>query len=142
MKLPSISGKKIGLMSLVIILLLSAITISLVLFLYRKEAMESFSQIGAELSDSMGNGVRSSWLNPDKTAKTMDNNTYSRMETTTSAPLPESEMLIFNNNKFTPECCPSTYSNSTGCLCATPEQYHYLNAHGGNRTVGGAQLEF
>jgi hypothetical protein len=140
MKLSAITGKKIDPMAFVIILLLSAITITILLFLYRKETKEAFSQLGASLSDSMGDGVRSSWLNSDKTP--IDNNKYSRMETTTSTPLPESEMLIFNNNKFTPECCPSTYSNSTGCLCATPEQLNYLNSHGGNRTVGGAPNEF
>lgn len=144
MKLLKLTGKKIDPATVVVFLLLSAITIYGLLFLYRNEPREAFSQqLGADLSDSMGNGVRSSWLNGDK--KTTAENKYSRMETNvtkTSTPLPESEMLIFNNNKFTPECCPSTYTNSSGCLCATPEQVKYLNAHGGNRTVGGAPNEY
>ena len=49
-------------------------------------------------------------------------------------PLPEGELLIFAENKFDPKCCPSAYSNSSGCVCATPEQMNYLNTRGGNRT--------
>jgi hypothetical protein len=141
--LSAITGKKMDPMLLVIILLLVAITITALLFLYKSEKKETFSQLGSSLSDSMGDGVRTSWLNADK--KTIDApNTYSRMETnvTRTSPLPESEMLIFNNNRSSPECCPSTYTNSSGCLCATPEQVKYLNAHGGNRTVGGAPNEY
>ena len=38
------------------------------------------------------------------------------------------------STKFTPECCPSTYSSSTGCACLNPQQINYLNQRGGNRT--------
>ena len=54
--------------------------------------------------------------------------------TGTPVPLPEGELVIFAQNKFKPECCPSPYSSSTGCACITPEQYNYLNTRGGNRT--------
>jgi hypothetical protein len=47
-------------------------------------------------------------------------------------PLPEGEMLMFANTPFKPECCPNTYSNSTGCACMTGEQYNYLILRGGN----------
>jgi len=142
LSISTIIGKKTDPMVLVIVLLLAAIAVSSLLFLYRKETMEPFSQLGSSLSDSMGDGVRSSWINSDKTQ--LHSNAYSRMEAnvTRPTPSPESEMLIFNNNKFSSECCPSTYTNSSGCLCATPEQIKYLNSHGGNRTVGGAPNEY
>jgi hypothetical protein len=41
-------------------------------------------------------------------------------------PLPEGEMLMFANTPFKPECCPNTYSTSSGCACMTGEQYNYL----------------
>ena len=41
-------------------------------------------------------------------------------------PLPEGEMLMFANTPFKPECCPNTYSNSSGCACMTDGQYNYL----------------
>lgn len=41
-------------------------------------------------------------------------------------PLPEGEMLMFANTPFKPECCPNTYSNSSGCACMTSEQYNYV----------------
>lgn len=47
-------------------------------------------------------------------------------------PLPEGEMLMFANTPFKPECCPSTYSNSSGCACLTGQQYNYLISRGGN----------
>lgn len=47
-------------------------------------------------------------------------------------PLPEGEMLLFANTKFTPDACPNTYSNSMGCANMTVEQYNYLQTRGGN----------
>ena len=47
-------------------------------------------------------------------------------------PLPEGEMLMFANTPFKPECCPNTYSNSSGCACMTGEQYNFLVLRGGN----------
>jgi hypothetical protein len=47
-------------------------------------------------------------------------------------PLPEGELLMFANTPFKPECCPNTFSNSSGCACMTTEQYNYLILRGGN----------
>jgi hypothetical protein len=47
-------------------------------------------------------------------------------------PLPEGEMLMFANTEFKPECCPNTYSTSTGCACMTGQQYNYLVLRGSN----------
>jgi hypothetical protein len=47
-------------------------------------------------------------------------------------PLPEGELLMFANTQFKPECCPNTYSNSSGCACMTGNQYNYLVLRGGN----------
>ena len=47
-------------------------------------------------------------------------------------PLPEGEMLLFANTPFKPECCPSTFSTSTGCWCGTSQDYNYLITRGGN----------
>ncbi len=47
-------------------------------------------------------------------------------------PLPEGEMLLFANTPFKPECCPNTYSNSSGCACMTGKQYNYLITRAGN----------
>ena len=47
-------------------------------------------------------------------------------------PLPEGEMLMFANTPFRPECCPGTYSNSSGCACMTVGQYDYLQLRGKN----------
>jgi hypothetical protein len=47
-------------------------------------------------------------------------------------PLSEGEMLLFANTQFKPECCPNSYSSSSGCACMTTEQYNYLKLRGSN----------
>ena len=47
-------------------------------------------------------------------------------------PLPEGEMLLFANTEFKPECCPNTYSTSTGCACMTSGQYNWIVGRAGN----------
>jgi hypothetical protein len=54
----------------------------------------------------------------------------------TPVPLPEGELFFFADNKFKPECCPSTYSDSMGCACLSQDQVNYINQRGGNRTIG------
>lgn len=44
-------------------------------------------------------------------------------------------MDFFENTKFTPEACPSTYSSSTGCATYGPEQMKALATRGGNNTA-------
>ena len=54
----------------------------------------------------------------------------------TPVPLPEGQLFFFADNKFKPECCPSTYSDSMGCACLSQAQVTYINERGGNRTMG------
>ena len=50
-------------------------------------------------------------------------------------PSAEKGMFMFANNKSSLECCPSTYSTSTGCVCTTKEQRNFINKRGNNRTL-------
>lgn len=43
-------------------------------------------------------------------------------------------MAMFKYNKCVPECCPSTYSCSGGCVCQTDKQAEFINRRGNNRT--------
>ena len=46
---------------------------------------------------------------------------------------PNAKLLNYlQNSKFSPECCPATYSNSSGCLCEK-EKIKFINSRGGNR---------
>jgi hypothetical protein len=45
------------------------------------------------------------------------------------------QLFMFKNNQVKPECCGSSYSSDTGCVCTTPQQRSYINMRGGNRTV-------
>ena len=40
--------------------------------------------------------------------------------------------LMFANTKFSPKCCPTTYTNTMGCACMSMSQYRYLIERGGN----------
>ena len=42
--------------------------------------------------------------------------------------------VMFANTQFKPECCPSAYSNSSGCACMSLEQRNMLAHRGGNNT--------
>jgi hypothetical protein len=44
-------------------------------------------------------------------------------------------LFMFRDNVVKPECCGSSYSSDTGCVCTTPAQRKFLNTRGGNRTV-------
>jgi hypothetical protein len=50
-------------------------------------------------------------------------------------PLPEGEMFFFKDTKFSPNCCPSTYSSSLGCACLSKKQFNYLMTRGGNNNI-------
>ncbi len=41
----------------------------------------------------------------------------------------------FEHSTFTPECCPSVYSTSSGCLCVDPTTLAILASRGGNRML-------
>jgi hypothetical protein len=102
--------------------------------------------LGTAIDYSIGDGVKQSWENKDVMQTHLDtdsinenDNIYSHLEKNEGGliPLPNDELLFFKDNKFSPDCCPSDYSSSDGCLCAAPEQMKYLNERGGNRTLSG-----
>lgn len=45
-----------------------------------------------------------------------------------------SSLSMFERNLISPECCPSTYSTSNGCVCLTKDQLNDIQSRGGNRT--------
>lgn len=47
-------------------------------------------------------------------------------------------LFMFANNSSSLNCCPSTYSTSTGCVCTTEKQRDYVNRRGHNRSGPGA----
>tara|TARA_B110001450_G_C17652248_1_gene493784 strand:- start:2180 stop:2470 length:291 start_codon:yes stop_codon:yes gene_type:complete len=40
---------------------------------------------------------------------------------------------ILGASKFSPECCPHTYTTSSGCLCDTKHENVIISSRGGNR---------
>jgi len=42
-------------------------------------------------------------------------------------------MFMFSNNIVSPNCCPSMYTTSDGCVCTTDKQREFVNTRGHNR---------
>ena len=105
--------------------------------------LEGMEVMGSAVNKVAGDDVYNSWVNKaDKYASKMGYTTADsryEMYKGTPVPLPEGEMNMFADNEFKPECCPSTYSSSSGCACITQEQVDYLNERGGNRTLAPAE---
>ena len=46
---------------------------------------------------------------------------------------PTDTLDMLSGQTFRPDCCPSTYSNSSGCACLSDAQMTFLSDRGGNR---------
>ena len=42
----------------------------------------------------------------------------------------DQNMFMLYRNKSSPNCCPSTFSTSTGCVCTTQDQRDYIARRG------------
>ena len=42
----------------------------------------------------------------------------------------DQNMFMLYRNKSSPDCCPSTFSTSTGCVCTTQQQRDYISSRG------------
>jgi hypothetical protein len=49
-------------------------------------------------------------------------------------PADNPEMFLFANNKASPDCCPSPYSTSRGCVCITENQINEVSQRGTNNS--------
>lgn len=97
----------------------------------------------ASLDDQMMSDESNSWAN--KAKEYAGNMGYESIldakKNYVGTPVPLNDtMVIFKDNKFKPECCPSTYTTSTGCACISTDQTQYLNQRGGNRTIAGSEF--
>lgn len=107
----------------------------------KKEGFVGFNNLSSETSFSKTNSPDyimdpSSWsmpslsFSPGTTPDAGVESIWNREKQ--QIPLPEGELDMFAKTPFKPECCPNTYSSSTGCACMTVNQYNYLQERGGN----------
>ena len=45
------------------------------------------------------------------------------------------QLDLLTYSDFSPECCPSTYTTSSGCLCNNHDENIAIETRGGNRLV-------
>jgi len=48
---------------------------------------------------------------------------------------PDKSLDIFTDMEFKPECCPSLYTKSSGCMCENKTNNNLLIMRGGNRLL-------
>jgi hypothetical protein len=48
---------------------------------------------------------------------------------------PDESLDIFTDKEFKPECCPSLYTKSSGCMCDNDTNHNLLVMRGGNRLL-------
>jgi hypothetical protein len=105
---------------------------------FTQQTMLGSDDYGAPLNYSMDTGTpNGGWENAARNyAKQVGNQDNTKKNYKGGPiPLPPGELLIFAHNEVKPECCPSYYSSSTGCVCTSQKQWNYLNERGGNRTL-------
>lgn len=94
----------------------------------------------APIDYQMGKDVSSSWINwADKKQEgvptSADALLAGNVAPNPNEQLEQGQMFMFSGTNFSPECCPSSYSGSTGCACFSSQQMNFLNERGGNRTM-------
>ena len=123
------------------------------------EGFENAPQIMNQLPDMMGpydglclqTGNKQSWMKtPDETALVPNDALFTYLSsqgptkpvfTDNSAltgpsvdghPASDKKMFMLANNRTSPNCCPSTFSTSTGCVCTTKNQRDFIASRGGS----------
>ena len=124
-----------------------------------EEGFENPPQIMNQLPDMMGpydglclqTGNKQSWMKtPDETALVPNDALFTYLSsqgptkpvfTDNSAltgpsvdghPKSDKKMFMLANNRTSPNCCPSTFSTSTGCVCTTKNQRDFIASRGGS----------
>ena len=46
----------------------------------------------------------------------------------------DKKLFMFANNRTSPNCCPSTFSTSTGCVCTTKNQRDFIASRGAGKS--------
>ena len=46
--------------------------------------------------------------------------------------LDDEKLFVFSNTKFSPECCPSSYTTGQGCACISDRVKKHIGSRGGN----------
>jgi len=124
-----------------------------------EEPFENAPQIMNQLPDMMGpydglclqTGNKQPWMKtPDETALVPNDALFTYLSsqgptkpvfTDNSAltgpsvdghPKSDKKMFMLANNRTSPNCCPSTFSTSTGCVCTTKNQRDFVASRGGS----------
>jgi len=91
--------------------------------------------ISGNISNDISSNMFSVYNPNDKYVKknAYEKNEYVKESTIESVfDYPNESIDLLYDASFKPECCPSTYTNSNGCLCYEPQNFNLLATRGGN----------
>mgnify|MGYP001217091091 FL=1 len=95
--------------------------------------VETFTNyLGTDINYSIGDGVRSSYINKNLEEANVQNN--QSVSTVSPSDILNKSMNIFSETKFSQDCCPSSYTTSAGCACNTDSVQDFINKRGNNRS--------
>lgn len=117
--------------TVLVMLVAGAFTLALLTRLFTREGFAQ-QQVGMPLNGG-GQGLYDG----------IDLSTEGNMWSSTPKPTPlkpyenadDNQLFQYQNSKFTPECCPSSITSDTGCLCATADEERDWLTRGGNRVA-------
>lgn len=125
----NIMGMKCNPVLLIVCLLIGSIIGCFVLCsCARFSLIESYNNIGSNVNYNIKDGVDKSW---DNNLEVSDNTAESSI---IPSHLLSKTMNIFNETKFSQDCCPSMYSTSDGCACNIGAIQDFINKRGNNRS--------
>jgi hypothetical protein len=109
-------------------------TIKIVSSTAKEGFSNSINQMGGHQSDfyTLGSDPvdSSTWGAPDYSSMSTPDSIEFLNRPKQPVPLPEGQMNFFDTTKFSLDCCPNTYSTSSGCACMTLDQKNYLQSRG------------
>lgn len=105
------------------------IIIFLIYLIYKiPQFIEPFSESTVEIDASMWEPPSQEFLKCNEPSKT-----FTKKDTLDALKrYPGKSIDPLFDATFKPECCPSTYTSSSGCLCYEPSNFNIIATRGGN----------
>ena len=133
-----ITTKKVIIFIIIFVLFFDKAIILLVFYIYSKYVLKKFHK-KENYTNNNNNTLVTTIFEPSYNNVALLSNVFKHPELNlksyTNVKIDPTKVL-FEDNKFLPECCfyNSEYSSSKGCACITGDQQNYLSARGTNKS--------
>jgi len=124
---------------IIFVLIFDRATMLLILYIYKKYWSKKENYINNNNNDNYNNIFVTNYFEPSNNTIGLLSKVFKHpelnLQSYTNVKI-DPEKVLFEDNKFLPECCfyNSDYSSSKGCPCITGDQQKYLNTRGTNKS--------